>query len=197
MSFANRLKEARKKVGFTQKQLADKLKITPAMIAQYETGKRKPRMDTLNKIADILKLGYNYAPNGEPYFFCSVDSKTEKEYAENELFNKSQYDDAISSNKTKKIIRVYHSHPKNTFEKVELNKPNFTHQSDLLLDRMKTEIELRAFEEQNKPTDDELSIMYKNAVISLMNDMKHSGEAEILKYTKYIHSQPEYRKDTE
>lgn len=43
----------------------------------------------------------------------------------------------------------------------------------------------------------EVDLMYKNAVISLMNDMKPSGEAEVLKYAKYIHTQPEHRKDTE
>ena len=47
------------------------------------------------------------------------------------------------------------------------------------------------------PTQAELDMMYKEAVASLMDDMKPSGEAEVLKYAKYIHSQPEYRKDNE
>ena len=95
MSFSDRLKEARKKSGFTQKQLADTLEVTPAMIAQYETGKRKPKQDTLSKIADALQLGYGYAPNGEPYFYCFVD--TVRHGDENEKFNESQYKDAVSS----------------------------------------------------------------------------------------------------
>lgn len=94
MSFSDRLKEARKKSGFTQKQLADVLEVTPAMIAQYETGKRKPKQDTLNKIADALHLGYGYAPNGEPYFYCFVD--TVQKGDENEKFNEYQYNDAMS-----------------------------------------------------------------------------------------------------
>lgn len=94
MSFSDRLKEARKKSGFTQKQLADVLEVTPAMIAQYETGKRKPKQDTLNKIADALQLGYGYAPNGEPYFYCFVD--TVRHGDGNEKFNEYQYNDAMS-----------------------------------------------------------------------------------------------------
>lgn len=47
------------------------------------------------------------------------------------------------------------------------------------------------------PTQAELDMMYKEAVASLMDDMKPSGEAEVLKYAKYIHSQPEYRKNSE
>ena len=64
------------------------------MIAQYETGKRKPKQDTLNKIADALHLGYGYAPNGEPYFYCFVD--TVRHGDENEKFNEYQYNDAMS-----------------------------------------------------------------------------------------------------
>ena len=96
MSFSDRLKEARNKAGRTQKQLADELKVTPAMIAQYETGKRKPKQDTLSKIAEALHLSYGYAPNGEPYFFCFVDTVCTGE--ENEKFNEYQYKDAMASN---------------------------------------------------------------------------------------------------
>ena len=96
MSFSDRLKEARNKAGRTQKQLADELKVTPAMIAQYETGKRKPKQDTLSKIAEALHLSYGYAPNGEPYFYCFVD--TVQHGDENEKFNEYQYKDAMASN---------------------------------------------------------------------------------------------------
>ena len=96
MSFSDRLKDARNKAGRTQKQLADELKVTPAMIAQYETGKRKPKQETLSKIAEALHLGYGYAPNGEPYFYCFVD--TVQQGDENEKFNEYQYKDAMASN---------------------------------------------------------------------------------------------------
>lgn len=95
MSFSDRLKEARKKSGFTQKQLADELGVTPAMIAQYETGKRQPKSETLTKIAEALKVGYSYAQNGEPYFYCFVD--TVRHGNENEKFNEYQYEDAMTS----------------------------------------------------------------------------------------------------
>lgn len=96
MSFSDRLKDARNKAGRTQKQLADELKVTPAMIAQYETGKRKPKQETLSKIAEALHLSYGYAPNGEPYFYCFVD--TVQHGDENEKFNEYQYKDAMASN---------------------------------------------------------------------------------------------------
>lgn len=69
MNFADSLKEARKKSGFTQQKLAEELHVTPAMIAQYETGKRKPRNSTLSKIADALDMEYSYTEDGEPFLY--------------------------------------------------------------------------------------------------------------------------------
>lgn len=72
MNFADSLKEARKKSGFTQQKLAEKLQVTPAMIAQYETGKRKPRNSTLSKIADALGMEYSYTEDGEPFLYENI-----------------------------------------------------------------------------------------------------------------------------
>lgn len=43
----------------------------------------------------------------------------------------------------------------------------------------------------------ELDIIYTESVNSLMEDLKPEGKAEIAKYTKYIYSQPEYRKESD
>lgn len=48
------MQQARIKAGMTQKQLADKLGISFVLISQYECGVKKPKIDTLVKIADIL-----------------------------------------------------------------------------------------------------------------------------------------------
>ena len=54
MTVGERIKAARKKAGMTQKELADKLGIPYQGISQYERGIRKPKIDTLVKIADSL-----------------------------------------------------------------------------------------------------------------------------------------------
>ena len=95
MAFKDRLKAARKRSGLTQLDIAKKIGLLNAQsYAQYEQGKRKPKQDTLNKIADALQLGYGYAPNGEPYFYCFVD--TVRHGDENEKFNEYQFNDAMS-----------------------------------------------------------------------------------------------------
>ncbi len=60
MDIGKRIKEARKNAGLTQVQLAEKLNVTHSMIGQYETGKRKPKLDTLMKIASALEVPYEY-----------------------------------------------------------------------------------------------------------------------------------------
>lgn len=48
------IKRIRKEKGYFQKQLAEKLGTTPQNLAQYENGKRIPKIETLIKIADAL-----------------------------------------------------------------------------------------------------------------------------------------------
>lgn len=56
MTTGARIKAARKKAGMTQDDLGAELGVSGSMIAQYETGKRKPKIETLKKIADALKV---------------------------------------------------------------------------------------------------------------------------------------------
>lgn len=54
-----KLKEKRKAVGLTRKQLAEVMDISAKSIANYEYGVREPKLDMLRKLAN--------------YFCCSVD----------------------------------------------------------------------------------------------------------------------------
>lgn len=49
-----KIKAARQKIGITQKQLAERLGTSPQNLAQYENGKRQPKLETLEKIAEAL-----------------------------------------------------------------------------------------------------------------------------------------------
>jgi len=50
------LREIRKKKNITIKELALKLKLTRNAITQYETGKRTPSLQTMQKLADALEV---------------------------------------------------------------------------------------------------------------------------------------------
>ena len=54
------IKEARKKAGLTQKELGKRLGVSASMIAQYENSTRKPKLETLKKIALALDSSIDY-----------------------------------------------------------------------------------------------------------------------------------------
>lgn len=50
------IKNKREEAGMTQDQLATKLNVSPATISLYESGDRKPEIDTLKLIAKTLSV---------------------------------------------------------------------------------------------------------------------------------------------
>lgn len=54
MTIGENIKKARKAAGLTQKELGEKLGVSNTMIAIYETGRRIPKTDTLQRIASAL-----------------------------------------------------------------------------------------------------------------------------------------------
>ena len=64
MSIGESIKSARKAAKLTQKQLAEKMGVTPQHISSYERDIKKPKFETLKKIADAL--GYTIKITIEP-----------------------------------------------------------------------------------------------------------------------------------
>jgi len=51
-----KIRAARKQAGKSQKELGKTLGVSEALICQYETGKRIPKMETIKKIADGIGI---------------------------------------------------------------------------------------------------------------------------------------------
>ena len=64
-SFAERLKELRKKAGLTQEQLAEIIGIHEATIRRWELSQRQPRMDEIKKLAQALNVTDDELLNGK------------------------------------------------------------------------------------------------------------------------------------
>lgn len=56
MSIGERIKEARKGVGMTQKELAEKLGVHQKDICRWETGERAPSIQKLTELCRCLKV---------------------------------------------------------------------------------------------------------------------------------------------
>lgn len=50
------IKEARKELGFSMRELADKTGLSSAIISKYEAGKRFPKIEQANKLAVVLGI---------------------------------------------------------------------------------------------------------------------------------------------
>jgi len=60
MALTDRMKEARKKQGFTQEQVATKIGVAKSTYTGYEKGYSEPNMIILSKIMDVLSVDANY-----------------------------------------------------------------------------------------------------------------------------------------
>lgn len=56
MEFSNQIKEQRKKLGFTQEEIAKQLYITRQTVSNWEQGKSYPDLNMLVKISDVYKM---------------------------------------------------------------------------------------------------------------------------------------------
>lgn len=60
MNLATRLRDLRVARGLTQRELADNVNLSCAAIGLYETGKRFPRRDQLEELADYFNVSIDY-----------------------------------------------------------------------------------------------------------------------------------------
>lgn len=63
-NIGGRIRNARKKLGLTQQELGERLGVSGAMIGQYESGTRNPKIDTAKRIADALNADVNWLLHG-------------------------------------------------------------------------------------------------------------------------------------
>lgn len=59
-SIGNKITEARKKMNFSQAELAQQVSISPQAVGKWERGESLPDITTLNRLAEILGVDLNY-----------------------------------------------------------------------------------------------------------------------------------------
>lgn len=79
-SFGKKLKERRKELGLTQKDLANVLKITSSAVNHYENGNRKINIDMLNKMASCLDISVDELIGNENKQMPNYDKQMKRWY---------------------------------------------------------------------------------------------------------------------
>ncbi|BBF42609.1 transcriptional regulator, XRE family [Lachnospiraceae bacterium KM106-2] len=63
MTFGEKVKEARKEVGLSQEQFAEKMNVSRSAIAKWETDKGMPDINNLKVMAQLLEVSVDYLLN--------------------------------------------------------------------------------------------------------------------------------------
>lgn len=111
--FAERLKNLRKKSGYSQKEFAELVHLHQVQYGRYERGDSRPYADTLTKIADALGVSTDYLLEGqeEDAIIADMEDKellrlfTEIEKLDPEVKEKVKYmlDAIITKNKIQQL----------------------------------------------------------------------------------------------
>ena len=81
-SLSLRLKELRISYGYSQKEVAQKLNISPSNISGYETGERTPSTENLLALSYLYKCSTDYLlgkTNNSPSLVLDVNDLTEEQ----------------------------------------------------------------------------------------------------------------------
>lgn len=90
MAVGSNIKEARKRAGLTQKELGEKLGISQAAIGQFETEHANLKIETIEKVANALKIPVGHLLDGcfESY---REEYKKTREWKKSVQFDSSYY----------------------------------------------------------------------------------------------------------
>lgn len=83
--FSKRLRETRKMRNLTQSELGNLIGVTKVSICCYETGSRIPTLETLKKLADVLRVDFTYLMGNDTYVVAENDEEYGMNIAKEEL----------------------------------------------------------------------------------------------------------------
>lgn len=78
MTTGQLIQQARKSAGLSQKQLGEKLGLSASMIGQWENDLRNPKLETIQRIAAVLKVSVGYLLYGHTLRAMIKEWKSDK-----------------------------------------------------------------------------------------------------------------------
>ncbi|MCP3764061.1 helix-turn-helix transcriptional regulator [Domibacillus sp. A3M-37] len=89
MSINNRIRELRKKIGLTQRELAEKISVSPQVISNWERNYTNPDHADVKKLSEIFECSTDYLLGTSDSHFnpAQSDKKEMKEFFSNPRLN--------------------------------------------------------------------------------------------------------------
>ena len=115
MFLAKRIKEKRLDLDLTQKELADLLGVSKAIVCNWEKGKKKPSSKNLIQLSKTLNISLEYLIANDNYVISSPEEKYGVMMAKEEI-------DIIKELRVhKKLYEKLSENPKRTFDRIDKN----------------------------------------------------------------------------
>lgn len=118
-NFGNKLRYFRKKMGFTQKELAKKLNISASTIGMYEQGRREPDFKILSNICNILSLNSVILLNNDRSSELNETVKILVNLLDSLIITVNK--NTLGTKTKKQIIEIIKNNLDNTIEKIYAN----------------------------------------------------------------------------
>lgn len=187
MTIGEKIKKFRKEAGFTQKQLATECGVAEITIRQYESGKRQPRFEQLQIIANALGM-YLFEFLDDDYFDVATDDEPGAEENELKFLDKktSSIKKILNNNNLKdkekenilhdhiiqtKIMANMHKENAEQLRTIIINTEQATSHPFYILQKKVENGELLTEEEKTQ-----FNAYMKDAISSLSNALKKFGE---------------------
>jgi transcriptional regulator with XRE-family HTH domain len=100
MAIKDKIKEQRKKNGWTQDQLAEKVNVNGRSIGRYEIGGVEPSASILRKLADIFDVSVDYL------LYDEAEEKISNKITDKELLTRFEKLNNINGNEKELLIGV-------------------------------------------------------------------------------------------
>ena len=100
--FSERLKELRKNMGYTQKEIAEQIGTSQPSYQNWEKGSRKPSRETIQKLADFFNVSTDY-------LLCQTDipNSTLEADIDTAIDNSVAYDGTPITDNDREIIKNF------------------------------------------------------------------------------------------
>lgn len=101
----NRIKELRKEEGLTLKQMGQLLNMPDSTLSQYENGRRKPKEETWQKLADFFDVSVPYLRGATTYEVLDPLEKGIYDHV-SEAMDRAFYDYAFLPETKEKVLKA-------------------------------------------------------------------------------------------